>query len=141
MSAWVVDTCVLLDILEDDPRFGRASALAVDACLEQGLVVCPLTYVELAPAFRGDTALQDEFLRGVGVELHQDWSAADTLRAHAAWNRFIHRRRARVVARRPLADLLIGAFACRFHGLLTRNGADFAPLFPGLRLHAPGAGA
>ena len=23
--AWVVDTCILLDVLEDDPKFGRAS--------------------------------------------------------------------------------------------------------------------
>jgi hypothetical protein len=29
--AWVVDTCVLLDVLEDDPSFGRASASTLDA--------------------------------------------------------------------------------------------------------------
>jgi len=32
-------------------------------------VVCPLAYAELAPAFRGKVALQDEFLHGVGVDL------------------------------------------------------------------------
>ncbi len=28
---WVVDTCNLIDVLEDDPTFGRQSAQALDA--------------------------------------------------------------------------------------------------------------
>jgi predicted nucleic acid-binding protein len=139
--AWVVDTCMLLDVLEDDPRFGRASALALDSHAEAGLVICPVTYAELAPAFAGDTALQDEFLHGVGVDFRQDWTWADTLSAHRAWHRFIERRRSHALPRRPLADILIGAFATRRQGLLTRNAADFAPLFPDLTLGGPAAPA
>ena len=33
---WVVDTCVLVDVLEDDPSFGRRSALAL-----RDRLVCP----------------------------------------------------------------------------------------------------
>jgi len=37
--AWVVDTCVLIDVLEDDPEFGLVSAEALDAHLDEGLHV------------------------------------------------------------------------------------------------------
>lgn len=134
MTGWVVDTCMLIDVLEDDPRFGRSSASVLDSCLADGLVLCPLTYIELAPAFGGDRALQDSFLRGVGVDFQQDWSATDTRTAHAAWHRYIHQKRRHSLPRRPLADVLIGAFASRYGGLITRNRADFAAIFPALRL-------
>ena len=135
--AWVVDTCILIDVLEDDPQFGRSSALALDSLAADGLVVCPLTYAELAPAFQGKMALQDEFLHGVGVDFRQDWTWADTLRAHAAWHSFIERRRAHAQPRRPLADILIGAFASRYQGLVTRNAGDFAAIFPEMSLKEP----
>jgi predicted nucleic acid-binding protein len=134
---WVVDTCILIDILEDDPRFGRPSALALDAMAGDGLAICPLTYAELAPAFEGQLALQDEFLHGVGVDFRQDWTWADTLRAHEAWHRFIEHRRSRSLPRRPLADILIGAFAGRYQGLVTRNVGDFDAIFPNLKLEVP----
>jgi predicted nucleic acid-binding protein len=134
---WVVDTCVLIDILEDDPQFGRASALTLDAQAENGLVVCPISYAELAPAFGGDSVLQDQFLSGVGADYRQDWAWDDTLCAHEAWNRFIQRRRAGLLPKRPLADILIGAFASRYEGLITRNPEDFKNVFPKLTLQVP----
>jgi hypothetical protein len=52
---------MLIDVLEDDPQFGRASSITLDSCAEDGLVACSLTYAELAPAFQGEVTLQDEF--------------------------------------------------------------------------------
>lgn len=135
--AWVVDTCVLLDVLEDDPQFGRSSAVTLDAHVEEGLIVCPVTYAELAPAFQGDRSLQDEFLGGIGLDYRQDWLWEDTLRAHEAWNTFVQRKRSGQLPKRPLADILIGAFAVRHQGLITRNPDDFKPVFPGLTLRGP----
>ncbi|HVG09550.1 MAG TPA: type II toxin-antitoxin system VapC family toxin [Thermoanaerobaculia bacterium] len=135
--AWIVDTCVLLDVLEDDPEFGRSSAVTLDAHVEEGLIVCPVTYAELAPAFQGDRSLQDEFLGGIGLDYRQDWLWEDTLRAHEAWNTFVQRKRAGLLPKRPLADILIGAFAIRHQGLITRNPDDFKPIFPGLTLRGP----
>jgi predicted nucleic acid-binding protein len=135
--AWVVDTCVLLDVLEDDPEFGRSSAFTLDAHVEEGLIVCPVTYAELAPAFQGDRTLQDEFLGGIGMDYRQDWLWEDTLRAHEAWNTFVQRKRAGLLPKRPLADILIGAFSVRHQGLITRNPDDFKPIFPGLTLRGP----
>ena len=48
---WVVDTCVLLDILDEIPPFAEAAAEALDVKSQDGmLAVAPITYVELAPA-------------------------------------------------------------------------------------------
>jgi len=135
--AWVVDTCMLIDVLEDDPDHGRSSAFTLDAHAEEGLLVCPITYAELAPAFQGDRSLQDEFLAGIGVDVRQDWLWEDTLRSHDGWHSFVQRKRSGLLPKRPLADILIGAFATRHQGLITRNPDDFGPVFPSLTLRVP----
>jgi hypothetical protein len=134
---WVIDTCMLIDVLEDDPKFGQESVFTLDAHAEEGLVVCPVSYAELSPAFQGDAALQDEFLGGIGVDYRQDWLWEDTLRAHEAWDSFVQRKRAGQLPKRPLADILIGAFALRYRGLITRNPDDFKSTFPSLTLRGP----
>ena len=131
---WVVDTCLVIDVLDADPEFGPASAQLLDDTAHEGLVLCPVSYVELAPAFLGDTARQDEFLGSIGVDWHDAWQWADTLNAHRAWDHYVALRRARHIPRRPVADVLIGAFALRYQGLLTRNVEDFRLLFPNLRM-------
>lgn len=135
--AWVVDTCVLLDVLEDDPSYGATSARVLARKLDEGLVVCPVSYVELAPAFNGSTALEDEFLEGVGVDYREPWTFADSQKAHRAWARHIAKRRAKTAAKRPIADVLIGGFSDRFSGIITRNAGDFRILFPDLRILEP----
>lgn len=135
--AWVVDTSVLIDILEDDPEFGQPSAQLLDRHAADGLAVCPVTYVELAPAFEGDLDLQNEFLTGVGVDYHQEWTWRDTIQAHSAWGSYIGQKRFKRAAKRPLADILIGAFAVRHQGLITRNPDDFQKTFPQLPLRIP----
>jgi hypothetical protein len=37
-----------------------------------------------------------------------------------------------------MADVLIGVFALRFEGLVTRNAKDFSAHFPGLAIVEPG---
>lgn len=132
--AWVVDTCLLIDVLEDDPEFGRSSARLLDDHAADGLVLCPVSYVELAPAFEGSRDLQEEFLSGVGVALTAGWEWRDTLAAHAGWHRLIRLERRGSTAKRPVADILIGAYARRFQGLLTRKPSDFRSSFPDLTL-------
>ena len=50
---------------------------------------------------------------------------------------YILKRRAWRIDKRPIADILIGAFATRFDGLLTRNTKHFRSFFPDLRLEGP----
>jgi predicted nucleic acid-binding protein len=135
--SWVVDTSVLIDVLEDDPAFGEASAAALDLLAEEGLAICPVTYIELAPAFEGNRGLQEEFLAGVGVDYSEDWTRRDTAAAFDAWHAHVRRRRGGEGPRRPIADILVGAFALRFQGLVTRNPDHFRPGFPELVIREP----
>jgi hypothetical protein len=135
--AWVVDTCLVIDVLDDDPAFGLASAKLLDARAADGLVLCPVSYVELAPAFLGDDSRQRAFLAQVGIDVSEPWEWPDTQAAHKAWSRYVDLRRARRAARRPIADVLIGAFAANRTGLLTRNPADFTATFPALSILTP----
>ena len=103
MSKWVVDTCVIIDVLSGDGMFSAKSADAIDMKRAEGLAVAPITYVELAPSFLGDVAKQDMVLS----------------------------------AKRPIADVLIGAYAMEKGGLITRNEADFKTLYPDLTIFNP----
>lgn len=134
---WVVDTSVLIDVLEDDPEFGAASAQLLEDLAEEGLAICPVTYAELAPAFGGSRALQEEFLVGVGVSFSDEWTRQDTLAAFDAWYAHVRRRREGLGPRRPIADILIGAFAQRYQGVVTRNEEHFRPGFPELEIRNP----
>ena len=133
----VVDTCVILDVLEQDPVFGVASAEAIDQYAEAGLIISPLTYVELSPAFLGDETREREFLFEIGIDLPPGFCEDDLSLAHAAWNDHIQRKRAGKVARRPVADVMIGALAQSNDGLITRNADDFRALFPSLNIITP----
>ena len=135
--AWVVDTCLLIDVAEADPSFGVASAALIDSKRADGLTICPVTYAELAPVFNGDQSAQNEFLFNLGVTWPEAWTLADTNASHEGWHRYVVAKRAGKLPKRPLADVLIGAFASRFDGILTRNEGDFRPVFPTLSIVVP----
>lgn len=135
----VVDTCVLVDIADDDPAFGRLSAACVAAHLDEGLVISPVSYVELAPVFDGSTRLLDDFLDGLGVGRHEPLELLDRDEAFCAWARHVAAKRSGASRRRPVADALIGALAVRTNGILTRNSTDFRSFYPTLRVIDPTA--
>lgn len=135
--AWVVDTCVVIDVLENDPQFGLKSAKKLQALLDQGLLLCPVSMVELSPAFAGDIAAQKSFLDMCGIAYHEPFTLADSEAAHAAWNGYIQAKRKKQSLKRPVADLLIGGFALRFDGLVTRNTEDFRRWFKSLQIIEP----
>ena len=134
---WVVDTCVVLDVFENDPQFGLASAKLLERLLAEGLAVSPVTMVELSAAFAGDLAEQNRFLDQAGIGHTEAWSLADTDAAHFAWNSYVRSRRIDKAPKRPVADILIGGFAMNRHGLITRNAADFHRWFPRLLIREP----
>ena len=133
----VVDTCVILDVLEQDPTYGIASAEVLEKYAEGGLIISPLTYVELSPAFLGDETRERDFLFEIGIDLPPAFNEDDLSLAHAAWNNHIQRKRSGKTARRPVADVMIGALAQANDGLITRNVSDFRALFPKLNIVTP----
>ncbi|TVQ97095.1 MAG: type II toxin-antitoxin system VapC family toxin [Desulfovibrionales bacterium] len=136
--AWVVDTCVLIDVFDEDQRYGKASALMLQELLPQGLVVSPISFIEWSPAFMGDQHTQRLFFDELSAEYHCPWIWEDFMVAHAAWARYVHLKKLKAVPKRPIAEILIGAFASMFDGLVTRNVADFRTIFPDLIIVDPG---
>jgi predicted nucleic acid-binding protein len=134
---WVIDTCLLIDIADADPQFTTASATLLDAKRPEGLVISPITYAELAPVFDGEAARQELFLYHLQVSWSDAWTHAETQAAHAAWHRYVQSRRLQRIPKRPMADILSGAFAERFDGLLTRNESDFRSVFPTMPFLVP----
>jgi predicted nucleic acid-binding protein len=135
---WVIDTSVLVDIRIGLPE---PAAIASAECLQQyfsdGLLVCPVTFIEISPMFHGDLVAQRSWLDGLGIARREPWIEEDTERCHALWNDAIQRKRNREIAKRPVADILIAGFAIRFQGLITRNESDFRTIAPQLTIVAP----
>ena len=135
--AWVVDTCLLLDVALDDPKFYSASARLLDEKQVDGLLVCPVSVVEISPVFAAQMSVVTEFLVRLNIPPAEPWTHTDTQTAFTAWNDYVVAKRRGEINKRPIADVLIGAFAMRFQGLLTRNPSDFRQLFPALPIIEP----
>jgi len=135
--SWVIDTCIVIDVLENDPTFGLRSATLLQQKLGEGLSICSVTFVELAPAFEGDLEQQERFLEQAGIGFLEGWTTEDTRTAHHAWHVHIKARRNGTLPKRPIADILIGAYAMNRRGLITRNPSDFRKNYPNLTILEP----
>jgi predicted nucleic acid-binding protein len=97
-----------------------------------------VSVVELGPTFPDPSKLRD-FLLDYGIDASEAFTPEDADIGRSAWQRIIAARRATGTPRRPIADILIGAFAQRRKGIITRNGNDFRTLFPELPVWIPDA--
>ena len=134
---WVVDTCVLIDLLKADPSFSKVSSAALQSKMDEALTIAPITYVELAPAFRGDVRAQNEFLDALWIQYDFGGNREVVLAAHKAWHEHGLKKRSGTEGKRPIADVMIGAYAMHKGGLITRNEADFKTLYPNLTIFNP----
>ena len=89
MSKWVVDTCVIIDVLSGDSDFSEKSADAIDAKRDDGLVIAPITYVELAPSFCGDSTSQDAVLSDLGIDVEFGKDKDIVMSAYRAWHEHV----------------------------------------------------
>ena len=103
--AWVVDTCLLLDIGLDDPEFAEGSENLVLQMSSSGVVISPVTFVELAPAFGGDIDGLKNFLTDLGIDYEELWDLVDTENAVGSWAAHILKRRTGGGFKRPGADV------------------------------------
>ena len=56
---------------------------------------------------------------------------------HKAWYEHVLRKRNGEATKRPIADVMIGAYALQKGGLITRNEDDFRSLYPDLAIYNP----
>ena len=130
----LVDTCVLIDVIEVDPIWSGWSQSALDEWGRRGPVcINPVVYAELTPDF-DDPAALDRVLGRAGIEYREIPREALFLaaRVHQAYRRRGGERSG------VLPDFFIGAHARVLDvPLLTRDPRRFRVAFSGLVLVTP----
>lgn len=134
MTATLVDSNVLVDVLVGDPRWAKWSDKALIDSLEKGPVfVNPVIYAEISLGFPSVEEC-DASLDVQGVErIPLPWPAA-----FLAGRAFREYRRRAGTRRSPLPDFFIGAHAA-VEGLrlLTRDTRRYRTYFPTVELVVP----
>jgi predicted nucleic acid-binding protein len=134
MNGCLFDSNVLLDIATSDPAWNSWSEAQLRAALIKGpILINPIIYAELAPAFATVEAL-DRWLDPSIFQREPLPYAAGWLAAHA----FVRYRRAGGSKSSPLPDFYSGAHA-EFSGLtlVTRDSPRYRTYFPNALLIAP----
>lgn len=130
----LVDSNVILDVVESDPQWAAWSGKQLAACAERSiLVINPVIYAEVSIGFSTieelDAALPPEYFQYLEMP-HEA--------AFLAGKCFLEYRRAGGLKRSPLPDFLIGAHAAVAKmTLLTRDATRYRTYFPTLNLICP----
>jgi predicted nucleic acid-binding protein len=130
----LVDSCVLLDILTDDPKWGDWSTSALADARDDGhLAINPIIYAEVSTGFDTieelDTVLPESEIKREPLPYQAGFIAAKA---------FLTYRKRGGERHSPLPDFYIGAHAAVLgYWLLTRDTARYRTYFPSLRLICP----
>ncbi len=114
-----VDTNVLVDILEPDPRYGAASGDALTRCLADGTVVaCDVVWAEVATVYGEKQAELLAALETLGIA-YSEVAQEAALEAARHWHAYRSQGGSR---QRIAADFIVGAHALvQCDRLLTRD--------------------
>jgi predicted nucleic acid-binding protein len=134
MRPAIVDSNVILDVAQGDPRWSAWATGAIKRLLDVTvLVINPIVYAEVSIGYR---TIED-----VEVAMPADLYRREPLPYDAAFlagKCFVAYRRRGGVRRSPLPDFYIGAHAAvRGYRLLTRDAARYRTYFPTVELIAP----
>jgi predicted nucleic acid-binding protein len=134
LTAVLVDSNVLLDVITDDPSWGTWSSAALEQVADRAiLVINALVYAELSIGFESIESLEESLPLAVFRREHLPYEAA-----FLAGKAFLRYRTAGGTRRSPLPDFYIGAHAAvQGYGLLTRDARRYRSYFPTLELIAP----
>jgi len=132
----LVDTNVLLDVVEDDPTWADWSQRQLDAASLRGLLcINPVVYAELSMAFARIEELEAVVVDG-GLEMQEIPREALFL-AGKVFLRY-RKRSTRTAKRNVLPDFFIGAHAAvRGMPILTRDVGRYRTYFPTVELISP----
>ncbi len=130
----LVDSNVLLDVLEEDPEWYGWSSEHLSRCAEHSsLAINPVIYAEVSIGFNRIEELEEALPAELFQRLQMPWEAA-----FLAGKSFLKYRRAGGNRRSPLPDFFIGAHAVvEGMTLLTRDAARYKTYFPKLKLIFP----
>lgn len=134
MMPVLIDSNVILDVVTDDPRWGRWSSenLAYWAN-ETELVINPIVYAEVSIGFQAAEEVEAVLPADVFRREALPWEAA-----FLAGKAFLSYRRRGGPHLAPLPDFYIGAHAAvRAYRLLTRDPARYRTYFPKIEVLAP----
>ena len=130
----LVDTNVLLDVVQDDPEWGEWSQQQLDtACLSDSLAINAVIYSELSIAFE-----RIEELESVLAEVSLNVAPIPQEALFLAGKVFVSYRRRQGTKRSVLPDFYIGAHAAvSGFTILTRDVARYRSYFPTVELITP----
>jgi predicted nucleic acid-binding protein len=134
MTAVLLDSVVLLDVITRDPAwFDWSAAALAEAADGAGAVLNPIVYAEISAAFTDIEAVDAAVPPSIFRREQLPWEAA-----FLASKAYVAYRRRGGVRRSPLPDFYIGAHAAvAGYRLLTRDARRFRAYFPTIELIAP----
>ena len=134
MASVLVDSNVILDVVEDDPQWCEWSLDVLDQYSEtHQLIINPVIYAEVSISFERIEEFE-EVLSSGGLKMAPIPKEALFL----AGKVFIRYRRKQGVKTTPLPDFFIGAHAAVADvALLTRDKKRFKHYFPSVKLVSP----
>ncbi len=134
LSATLVDSCVLIDVLADDPAWADWSLDLLEKQGQRGpLVINPMIVAEISPRYERADDLEAALAGLPLVREHLPWDAA-----FLAGQAFRVYRLGDGVKTSPMPDFYIGAHALvRGMSLLTRDVKRYRSYFPKLSIIGP----
>jgi predicted nucleic acid-binding protein len=130
----LVDSCVLIDVLADDPHWANWSLDRLEALGSQApLLINPIILAEISPRFERAADLDAALSRLPLKREPLPWDAA-----FLAGQAFKIYRLSKGVKHSPMPDFYIGAHALvGGYRLLTRDATRYSTYFPKLQVVAP----
>ena len=131
---FAVDSSIVLDVLLDDPKHGKASQALLENHLARGaVVICPVAFSECSVAFAPTTdfiSVADQ----MGL-VFDPFTPQSSVLAGQMWREY---RKGGGPRRRIISDFLIAAHAqTRAAGLLSRDRGFLRRYFSGLTVISP----
>ena len=134
VAGTLVDSCILIDVLADDPQWADWSLTQLDLCGRRApLVINPIILAEVSPRFERASDLEAALATLPLVREPLPWDAA-----FLAGQAFKVYRLSKGAKTSPMPDFYIGAHAIVHNlQLLTRDAARYRSYFPRLVIVAP----
>ncbi len=130
----LVDSCVILDIVTEDPEWFEWSAESIENYAARAqLFINPIIYAEVSMGYQKIEELENALPQTLFKRISLPWEAA-----FLAGKAFLHYRKLGGQRTLPLPDFFIGAHAVveKFY-LITRDKKRFQHYYPSLKLISP----